>query len=251
MVGDHFVDKRMRDIFVIILACVAGCMDTFAIIGMGGVFIFALTGNTVFMAISIVDGDYNKIITILVIFATFIPGILLGTKILGSLEVGRCWNQNMTKAMILEVVLVFIFFVLLYMRGDNTELKTLILPIAVSSFAMGLLYSITMRLVVKGAMVTMITGMLIKLFNDIAFPEHSKDKENAENAIEDSSSRPFSEKTNLFLCTVAISFFIGALICVLSAKVYSLLPVIFVLAVEIALILFVVTGKRECEINNS
>lgn len=250
MVGDHFVDRRMRDIFVIILACVAGCMDTFAIIAMGGVFIFALTGNTVFMAISIVDGDYNKMITILVIFATFIPGTLLGTKILGSLEVGRCWNQNMTKAMTLETILVFVFFVLLYLRGDNTELMTLILPIAVSSFAMGLLYSITMRLVVKGAMVTMITGMLIKLFNDLTFPEYSKDKETAEKIPDNSPNRPFSENTNLFLCTVGVSFFIGALICVLLAKVYSLLPVIFVLAVEISLIVFVVTAKKECAIEN-
>lgn len=241
------MDERVRDILVVVLACGAGCMDAFAILALGGVFIFALTGNTIFMAISIVDGNYVKLLTTLIVFAAFIPGTLLGTKMLKSSEPGQCWNSQMTKAMSLEAGLIFIFFVLLYLRGDNTEFASLVLPIAVSSFAMGLQFSITSRLAVKGAMVIMITGMLIKLFNEMVFPDIKEKVEVPEKKVITGTKRPLSENTSRFFGLVWISFFVGALLSALLIRVNLLLPVIFILATEILILLFVTVGMKKME----
>jgi GTP-binding protein len=42
---EHLVSERARDLLVLLLAFGSGCMDAFAILALGGVFISALTGK--------------------------------------------------------------------------------------------------------------------------------------------------------------------------------------------------------------
>lgn len=148
---ERLVSERARDILVLILAFGSGCMDAFAILALGGVFISALTGNTVLLGISTVSGDYTRAIASILVFAAFIPGTLVGTKILRSAQPGPHWSRQMTTAMALEAALIFVLFLILLLRGDSGDLASITLPILVGSFAMGLQFTTTGRLTIKGA----------------------------------------------------------------------------------------------------
>ena len=235
----QLVTARARDFIVLMLACAAGCMDAFAILELNDVFISALTGNTILMGISLVQGNYPRFVASILVFIAFIPGTLIGTKILKSSRPGQCWTSQMTKAMCLEASLIAIFFLLLLSRNGSTDFLTLVLPILVGSLAMGLQFAITSRLTVKGAAVLMVTGMLIKLFNGIAFPESKHEEEDQKQIKCDDGGKPLSDNASRFLGLIWFCFLVGAMLSAFIIQYYSLAPVLFVLGTNVVLLMYI------------
>ncbi len=238
---ERLVSERARDMLVLILAFGSGCMDAFAILALGGVFISALTGNTVLLGISIVQGDYERAVASILVFAAFIPGTLVGTKILRSAQPGPHWSRQMTNAMALEAVLIFVFFLILMLRGDSGDLASIILPILVGSFAMGLQFTTTGRLTIKGASVMIITGMMIRLFNGVVFRESASGSNGGPRTTSGDrrAGRPLSEKESRFLALIWVAFLVGATVSAAVMYLVQLGPVLIVLGINLAILSYV------------
>jgi uncharacterized membrane protein YoaK (UPF0700 family) len=236
---ERLVSERTRDLLVLALAFGSGCMDAFAILALGGVFISALTGNTVLLGISLVQGDYVRATASVLVFAAFIPGTLVGSKILRSASPGPHWSRQMTTAMALEAVLLFVLFLMLFLWGDRGDEVSRYLPILVGSFAMGLQFTNTGRLTIKGASVMIITGMLIRLFNGVVFHEGASGGGNGAKNVTPGNKRPLSENETRFLALIWVLFLIGATVAAALMLFVHLGPVLIVLGINLAILTYV------------
>jgi uncharacterized membrane protein YoaK (UPF0700 family) len=66
----------------VVLSCAAGSVDALSLFGLGGVFASALSGNTVVLAASLVQGQSTKALLGIFVFVGYIVGAALAAFLL-------------------------------------------------------------------------------------------------------------------------------------------------------------------------
>ena len=207
------VQQRTRDRFLLLLACAAGGMDALGLLGLGGVFTSALSGNTILLGIAVVQGHLEEAVLCSVVFLGFIPGAVSGAILLRSVPRGSQWTSRVTGALALESAVLLVLVASFWLIGNASTTASLALLIALSAFAMGLQYMTMFRLNVKGVTTTFVTSTVVNLACRLALPEKEpKDASRAEAPEGEGGATCLSDRTNLFLGLVWGAYFSGAML---------------------------------------
>ncbi len=218
---------------LLMLACAAGGMDAFGLLGLGGVFTSALSGNTILLGIAVVQGHLDGAILCSVVFLGFIPGAVFGSTYLRSVPRGSQWTPRVTAALAMESAVILALVVSLWLIGDSTTTASLAIFVLLSAFAMGLQYMTMFRLNVKGVTTTFVTSTVVNLACRLALPEEtSRDAQGTGPAGGDGAATCLSDRTNLFLSLVWGAYFAGAMISAalitISGAAAAMLPLLLV-----------------------
>lgn len=219
-----------------LLAMAAGGMDALGLLGLGGVFTSALSGNTVLLGISMAQGRLGEAFLCSVVFLGFIPGAILGAAFLRKTPKSPQWNVRTTLALVMECVILMAFVTLLFFIGGSNETMILMPLVFLSSLAMGLQYMTMLRLNVSGVTTTFVTSTVVNLACRLAVPDGG--------GTEARQGSRWKDRTNRFLASVWVSYFVGAIVSVLllgwnrmASGIFSLILVVLVVAMTSAIML--------------
>jgi uncharacterized membrane protein YoaK (UPF0700 family) len=203
------VHERRRDQLLLVLACAAGAMDALSLLGLGGVFTSALSGNTILLGIAIIHGRLEEAILCSSVFLGFIPGAIFAAHLLRTIPKGTPWTSRITAALAIESLMLLAVVVGLILIGGNTKAILPLPLIILAAFAMGLQYMTIFRLNVKGVSTTFITSTVVNLACRLALPE--RPQKDSSQPVETREAVCLSERTNLFLGLVWLAYFTGAM----------------------------------------
>jgi uncharacterized membrane protein YoaK (UPF0700 family) len=207
------VQQKTRDRFLLLLACAAGGMDALGLLGLGGVFTSALSGNTILLGIAVVQGHLEEAVLCSVVFLGFIPGAVSGAMLLRSVPRGSQWTPRVTAALALESAVLLVLVASFWLIGNAATTASLALLIGLSAFAMGLQYMTMFRLNVKGVTTTFVTSTVVNLACRLALQEKEpKDAPGAGGPEGEGGAACLSDRTNLFLGLVWGAYFSGAML---------------------------------------
>ena len=89
-----------------VLTCVAGSVDALSVFGLGGVFTSLLSGNTIVLAASLVQGQSTKALLGIFVFVGYIPGAALAAFFLRQEKRNILeWTNRLTQTLGIEVIL--------------------------------------------------------------------------------------------------------------------------------------------------
>lgn len=196
------ISDGTRDIFLLLLALAAGCMDALGLLGLGGVFTSALSGNTILLGIAVAQGKLGEAFLCSVVFLGFIPGAIIAAAYLRSRPKSSRWSWRITFALGMELLILLVFMALLVSAGSADTTMTYLPLVLLSSLAMGLQYMTMLRLNVSGVTTTFVTSTVVNLVCRMVVPEKGADGTSA-------VSR-WSDRTNRFLGAVWVCYFSGA-----------------------------------------
>lgn len=206
--GAVHVRKHLRDRFLLLLACAAGGIDALGLIGLGGVFASALSGNTVLLGIALVQGRLEEAVLCSTVFLGFVPGTVAGALLLRPVPKNAPWTGRITAAITIEAAALLLLVLGFFIIGDAEDVLSLAPLVALSAFAMGLQYATIVRLNVHGVSTTFVTSTLVNLVWRLTVPERAGKEAELRNHEEE---RGLSERTNLFLGSIWAAYFAGAL----------------------------------------
>jgi uncharacterized membrane protein YoaK (UPF0700 family) len=98
-----------RDAVLLALTFCAGSVDAVCYLGMGQVFAGMMTGNLLILSFAIGVLETARIVQALVAMFGFAVGVLLGGRILGSASMDQPWPSRATAALIVELLIAWIF----------------------------------------------------------------------------------------------------------------------------------------------
>ena len=124
---------------------------------LGRVFTANMTGNTVLLGLSIVEGDTDGAGRALVALGGFLAGGAVGAAIAYRGPIGAGWPRGVTLALTAECVL------LAALAGGRTD--SLALRVLLAAVAMGIQSAAARRLDVLGVATTFVTGTLTSLIS--------------------------------------------------------------------------------------
>jgi uncharacterized membrane protein YoaK (UPF0700 family) len=155
-----------EDVMLLILAWAAGSVDAINYLGLGHVFTANMTGNTVFLAISLGEGQVLAASRSVASLIGFSLGAALGTEIIrrGGTRPGMPgWSPVITRAITLEGIILALFAIGWYIAGTTPDILALHVLIVLSALAMGIQSAAILRIGVTGVATTYITGTITSL----------------------------------------------------------------------------------------
>jgi uncharacterized membrane protein YoaK (UPF0700 family) len=151
---------------LLILAWAAGSVDAINYLGLGHVFTANMTGNTVFLAISLGEGQVLAASRSVASLIGFCLGAALGTEVIrrGRKRLGTPgWSPVITRAIALEGVILALFATGWYIAGARPDFLAVHVLIVLSALAMGIQSAAILRIGVTGVATTYITGTITSL----------------------------------------------------------------------------------------
>lgn len=151
---------------LVLLSFASGCMDVLSYLELGQVFTSAMTGNSVLLGLSIGQGNVSALSRNATALLGFLIGLLLGAVALRMHHGKSGRSQVITRALILETILL-VGFAGLWQVGNGPSSSEWLLYslIALSAVAMGLQSSIAHHIGVPGMSTTYFTGTLTNIVN--------------------------------------------------------------------------------------
>jgi len=140
-----------------VLTAAAGYVDAVSYLALGRVFTANMTGNTVLLGLSIVQGDAAGAGRALVALGGFLVGGAAGAWLAYRGRAGQTWPRGVTVALVVECVL------LAALATDRTG--SLALRVLLAAVAMGIQSAAARRLDVLGVATTFVTGTLTSLIS--------------------------------------------------------------------------------------
>jgi uncharacterized membrane protein YoaK (UPF0700 family) len=147
----------LKNTLVLLLTAAAGYVDAISYLALGRVFTANMTGNTVLLGLSLVQGDADGAGRAMLALAGFLLGGAAGAWIAyrGPSEEG--WPRGVTVALIVECVLLAAL--------ANDQSSTLAIRVALAAVAMGIQSAAARRLDIFGVATTFVTGTLTNLIS--------------------------------------------------------------------------------------
>jgi len=221
---------------MLVLAMAAGGMDAFSLLGLGNVFVSALSGNTILLGIALMEGQLDEALLCSSVFLGFVVGAVLAAHLLRIPPKRSHWNARVAQVVLLESFVLLAFLGVLMLVGER-ETAYLFLPLIVlSSFAMGLQYMSMLRLNVKGVTTIFVTSTVVNLVCRLVVHEPSKADTDVP-TVREPPAQGWTDSTNRFLAAVWATYFSGAVIAAslisLGKVVSALFPVSLVCAITL------------------
>jgi uncharacterized membrane protein YoaK (UPF0700 family) len=147
----------LKNTLVLLLTGAAGYVDAISYLALGRVFTANMTGNTVLLGLSLVQGDPEGAGRAMLALVGFLVGAAAGAWIAyrGPSEEG--WPRGVTVALILECVLLAAL--------ANDQSSTLAIRVVFAAVAMGIQSAAARRLDLYGVATTFVTGTLTNLIS--------------------------------------------------------------------------------------
>lgn len=222
----------ITDILFVILACAAGFIDSMGYVGIGKVFISAVTGNTVIIANSLVDGYSVNTILSLFSFLGYFSGVSFATFMLkGKKRNIPGWSKYITYALGIETFLLFVLCLeACFYNKDFLNIK--LVMVLTASLSMGIQYICAKHVNRADIVTTMITGTLSMAFSRLI---NRNEKSNTDSLVKDDVC---PTRTTEILFIVWGGYFTGAAI---SSGLLNLhfVPMYVIVIVPFGLLLFV------------
>lgn len=205
------VPDGTRDLFMLVLAMAAGGMDALSLLGLGNVFVSALSGNTILLGIAMMKGQLGEAMLCASVFLGFVAGAVLAAHLLRVPPKGSHWNGRVAQIVLMESIILLAFLFVLTWIGDGDAASTLLPLIVLSSFAMGLQYMSMLRMNVKGVTTIFVTSTVVNLVCRLVVKEPSRSDQ--EGMIRgDERPRGWMDGTNRFLAAIWGAYFSGAVV---------------------------------------
>ena len=154
----------IRNVLLLLLACVAGSVDAVSYIGLGHVFTANMTGNTVLLGLALGQAEHRAVVRSGLALVGFLAGVALGTWTANRGRPSSAWPPAVTATLAVEWGLLAAWAVGWYFAGDleanYTARAVLIVP---SALAMGIQSAVGHRFPLSGVVTTYITGTLTNL----------------------------------------------------------------------------------------
>ncbi|WEG14705.1 YoaK family protein [Pullulanibacillus sp. KACC 23026] len=155
--------KKMETVLAILLTMTSGCSDAIGFLALGEVLTAAMTGNTVFLGLSLVHAGGLKPLGYLVALLGFMLGVAVGAILLRKRQRVTGLHPIVTSAICLELV-AFILFGILVTCG---VIQNHLLLIIILTFAMGVQGITARRIGVNGVPTTVITSTTTGLIESL------------------------------------------------------------------------------------
>jgi uncharacterized membrane protein YoaK (UPF0700 family) len=155
--------ERVKVATLLILTGIGGYVDAVSYLGLGRVFTAAMTGNTVLLALSVAERDWNAVLRSAAALIGFVAGVALGHLVVGRFEARTRWPRAVSAGLAVELVLLGLLAVAWYLSPPQPAAVTLHVPIAMSALAMGVQSATARRLGVAAVSTTYVTGTLTSL----------------------------------------------------------------------------------------
>ncbi|WP_172602266.1 YoaK family protein [Candidatus Nitrosocosmicus franklandus] len=245
------ISDRSRDLLFIVLTCVSGTVDSLGFFGLGGIFISALSGNTVVLAASIIQGESTTTMLGISVFVGYLSGASLAAFLFkrkaNNNEMG--WDTQVTYILGIELIVLVLLFAQSYFHRFDSYLNVeSIIMVTTASFGMGIQFICARHVNRIGVITTMITGTLSNAIYRIINREERypsiirKDMDNSSSLKGSNKSKTDAHKrTTIYLLTVWVGYFIGAAIMTLFL---INLPLYIATTLPLALMLFIFSYAR-------
>lgn len=239
------ISDRSRDILFVVLTSISGTLDALGFFGLGGIFISALSGNTVVLAASLIQGESTTAILGISVFGGYLCGASLAAFLFKrKANNDKGWDIEVTYILGIELIVLLLLFTQSYFHRFDSYLNLdSILMVITASFAMGIQFICARHVNRIGVITTMITGTLSNaIYRLINKEEHSqsipsKDANKSSSSKESNKSQTDGHKrTTFYLFIVWIGYFIGAAIMTLILVNSTLF---FATSLPFALMLFI------------
>ncbi|MED1205957.1 YoaK family protein [Heyndrickxia acidicola] len=155
--------KKVENFMVILLTMTSGCADAISFLALGQVLTAAMTGNTVFLGLSIIHADGLKPIGYIVALSGFILGVAAGAFIVKKKRHITGLNPIVTITLCLELFALVLFGILSTCFNASDGLVLILLL----SFAMGVQGVTARRIGVNGVPTTVITSTTTGLIESL------------------------------------------------------------------------------------
>jgi len=217
------ISDHAKNFLLIALTCAAGSMDALSLLGLQGTFVSALTGNTVLLGVSLVQGQFVEAALRAFVFVGYIPGAALAAFLLRNEKRDAfVWSRRVTDILMIEVVLLFGLLVGFAFNHNNTSVDADVAAlIFLSAFCMGIQYMCAKQVNRSGVASTIVATPIMVFVSRLINPVEL---------------RRFDE-TTIFLAAVWGTYFVGA---VASAVAVVFVSRILAEAIPLGLVLFVV-----------
>jgi len=155
-----------NDWLILLLTWTSGCLDALSFLGLGGVFVANMTGNTVLFGLAIAQGNWLEVLRLLIAMLGFSLGVLGGTLLVErNYEQNRGrWMPQVLLALVIETSLLLVFALgwpLVNARRTIHPVADVLL--ALCALAMGQQSAIVVSMGVPGVSTTYITGTITTL----------------------------------------------------------------------------------------
>jgi uncharacterized membrane protein YoaK (UPF0700 family) len=198
--------KKAENILVILLTMTSGCADAISFLALGQVLTAAMTGNTVFLGLSIVHADGLKPIGYVVALSGFMLGVAAGAILLRNKRIVTGLNSTVTLALCLELAAFVLFGIIVSLGSFSDQL----LLVIILSFGMGVQGVTARRIGVNGVPTTVITSTTTGLIESLVWSMFTRTGKTVNKDLK-ISSIPIS---SIFIWIVDIAIYgIGAAIC--------------------------------------
>ncbi|MGI0054131.1 MAG: YoaK family protein [Thermoplasmata archaeon] len=159
----------LRDRLLITLTFAAGVADAVSFLGLGAIFTANMTGNTVFLALAIGQGDLLLAARSAVALLGFALGAVGAGRILGAAKAAGTWPMRVTLALCIELTLLSGFALGWLLTGGNPAGIALYPLIGLSALAMGIQSASARHLAAPGiGTTTVVTTSLTGLMAEFA-----------------------------------------------------------------------------------
>jgi uncharacterized membrane protein YoaK (UPF0700 family) len=204
-----------RRVTVLLFTWAAGSVDAITYLR-AHVFTANMTGNSVFLALSVSQGQGAATVRALIALVAFIIGVLLGAILAG--EGGdRVKTFTAVRREVFVETAVLVLFAIACVHPPSTSIHTtVVLVIFTSGVAMGMQSAAVKRLSLPGIATTYITGTITSLFSGVVHYWMARNARAAQPAPETASghSRQASMRHSVGLqAQVYLSYTIAALAC--------------------------------------
>lgn len=202
---------------LLLLTLAAGSMDSISYLGLGHVFTAMMTGNVVFLGLSIGQEKYFLASRGIFALIGFSLGVVVGEVTAERKPRNSDWPSSVTWALVIEALLLVLFVWLWYISGGERAGAIKYILIALSAFAMGIQSAAVGYLGVAGISTTYITGtlstLMVVLLDRLRWQRRPRQNEDASLQTAGSTVEPsFSTPRIISLAAVILFYGIGAFV---------------------------------------
>lgn len=198
--------KKAENILVILLTMTSGCADAISFLALGQVLTAAMTGNTVFLGLSLVHADELKPLGYVVALSGFILGVAAGAVILRKKRKETGLNSTVTLTMSLELAAFVLFGILASLGSFSGQF----LLVVILSFAMGVQGVAARRIGVNGVPTTVITSTTTGLIESLVWNMYTRNEKTDNKELK---SQSVSNSSIFIWITDIVIYGIGAAAC--------------------------------------
>jgi uncharacterized membrane protein YoaK (UPF0700 family) len=160
-------DERRRDALLVALTFAAGVVDAVSYLGLGQIFTANMTGNVVFLALAVGEGNLVTALHSVGALVGFSVGALIAGQILGRPRGPAIWPPQVTRVLWGELACVAAFAVAWVAVGGAPGPGWIYGVIGLSSLGMGMQNASARHLAVPGLTTTVITTALAGFMVDL------------------------------------------------------------------------------------